>query len=66
MKGCFCFSLLSWLPTFFEGFASYHLAKLFTCTDRLQRKSVLQLAIQASCTWHVLAQKSFQLASKSF
>ena len=29
---------------------------------RVQRKSVLQLAIQASCSYHVQAQKSFQLA----
>ena len=29
---------------------------------RVQRKSVLQFAIQASCSYHVLAQKSFQLA----
>ena len=32
MKGCFCFSLLSWLPTFFEGFSSYHLANLHVLT----------------------------------
>ena len=29
---------------------------------RVQRKSVLQFAVQASCSYHVLAQKSFQLA----
>ena len=32
--------------------------------NRVQRKSVLQLAIRASCSKHVLAQKSFQLAQK--
>ena len=31
---------------------------------RVQRKSVLQLVIWASCSWHVLAQKSFHLARK--
>ena len=30
------------------------------------RKSVLQPAIQASCSYHVLALKSFQLAPKPF
>ena len=30
----------------------------------MQRKSVLQLVIWASCSWHVLAQKSFHLARK--
>ena len=33
---------------------------------RVQRKSVLQPAIQASCHQHVLAYKSFQLAPKPF
>ena len=30
----------------------------------VQRKSVLHPAIRASCSWHVLAHKSFQLAPK--
>ena len=33
-------------------------------TSRVQRKSVLQPAIRASCSQHVLAHKSFQLAPK--
>ena len=33
---------------------------------RVQRKSVLQLVIQANCSQQVLAQKSFQLARKIF
>ena len=33
---------------------------------RVQRKSVLQLAIRASCSQHVLARKSFQLAIDRF
>ena len=33
---------------------------------RAQRKSFLQLAIQASWSWHILAQTSFQLAQKTF
>ena len=33
---------------------------------RVHRKSVLQPVIQASCSWHVLAHKSFQLAPKPF
>ena len=33
---------------------------------RVQRKSVLQPAIRASCSWHVLAHKSFQLVPKPF
>ena len=32
----------------------------------MQRKSVLQLAIPANVSYHVLAQKSFQLAHKKF
>ena len=32
----------------------------------MERKSVLQTAIRASCSWHVLAHKSFQLAPKPF
>ena len=34
--------------------------------SRVQRKSVLQPSIQASCSQYVLAHKSFQLASKLF
>ena len=33
---------------------------------RVQRKSVLRLAIQASCCLYVLAQESFYLAQKRF
>ena len=33
---------------------------------KVQRKSVLQPAIQASCSQHVLAHKSFLLAPKPF
>ena len=33
---------------------------------RVQRKSFLQLAIQASWSWHILTQTSFQLAQKFF
>ena len=33
---------------------------------RVQRKSVLHLAIRASCSEHVLALKSFQLAPEPF
>ena len=33
---------------------------------RVQRRTVLQPAIRASCSQHVLAHKSFQLAPKSF
>ena len=33
---------------------------------RVQRKSFLQLAIQASWSYHLLAQTSFQLAPKTF
>ena len=33
---------------------------------RVQRKSFLQLAIRASCSWHLIAQMSFQLAPKPF
>ena len=33
---------------------------------RVQRKSVLQPANRASCSWHVLTHKSFQLAPKPF
>ena len=33
---------------------------------RVQRKSFLKLAIQASWSWHVLPQTSFQLAPKTF
>ena len=33
---------------------------------RVQRKLVLQPAIWASCSWHKLAHKSFQLAPKPF
>ena len=32
---------------------------------RVQRKSLLQLVIRASSSWHVLAQNSFQLAPKT-
>ena len=32
----------------------------------MQRKSVLQPAIRASCSWHVLAHKSFHLVPKPF
>ena len=35
-------------------------------TGRVERKSVLQTAICASRSWHVLAHKSFQLAPKPF
>jgi len=34
--------------------------------SRGQRESVLQLAIRANCSWHVLAQNSFQLAPTTF
>ena len=33
---------------------------------RVQKKSVLQPTIRASCSQHVLAHKSFQLAPKPF
>ena len=33
---------------------------------RVQRKSVLQVAIRASCRWHVLAQNLFVLVSFEF
>ena len=39
-------------------------AEVFIC--RVQRKSVLQPAIRASCSEHVLAHKWFQLAQKPF
>ena len=41
-------------------------AKYHTCKDRVQRKSVLRLAIRASCRQYVLAHESFQLAPKIF
>ena len=48
-------------------FCPYKHVFVFTCrSDRVQRKSVLQTAIPASCSEHVLAPKSFQLASKPF
>ena len=36
---------------------------IYSC---VRRKSVSQPAIQASCSWHVLAHKSFQLVPKPF
>ena len=36
------------------------------CQARVQRKSVLQPAIWANCSQHVLAHKSFQLAPKPY
>ena len=42
----------------------YETKKYIINLYRVQRKSVLQLVIWASCSWHVLAQKSFHLARK--
>ena len=39
---------------------------IFSGDSRVQRKSVLQPAIRASCSYHLLAHKSFQLAPKLF
>jgi len=55
-------------PFTFSVYSSY-LALMFPETiwpGRVQRKSVLQPAIWASCRQHVLAHKSFQLAPKPF
>ena len=48
---------------FFE-FSSSTFTSVFRPSSRVQRKSVLQPAIRASCSKHVLAHKSFQLARK--
>ena len=53
-----CFALLS------TGLSLIN-ASLFQSL-RVKRKSVLQPAIRASCSYHVLAHKSFQLAQKPF
>ena len=55
MTDLFCWILCDQPPGNFKTFPS-----------RVQRKSVSQPAIRASCSQHVLANKSFQLAPKPF
>ena len=46
---------LTVLCTLRKGYAP----KVAAFLNRVPRKSVLQLAFSASCSWHVLAQESF-------
>ena len=53
-----------WMPTIRQHNSFWYQNRLLM--SRVQRKSVLQPAIRASCSQHVLAHKSFQLTPKPF